>query len=60
MKARRLLDGECVGFLATVVDSEAKPQVDPMDVPVVRDFLDVFLRSCLDYHRIEKSSSLLT
>lgn len=25
-----------------MVDSKAKPQVDPADVPVVRDFLDVF------------------
>ncbi|XP_062091879.1 uncharacterized protein LOC133797823, partial [Humulus lupulus] len=42
MKARRLLESGCVGYLASVVDTYKEQKLKPEDVPVVRDFLEVF------------------
>ncbi|XP_043721030.1 uncharacterized protein LOC122668548 [Telopea speciosissima] len=41
MQARKLLRQGCQGFLASVVDTEVKGSV-LTDVPIVKDFLDVF------------------
>ena len=42
MKARRLLDSGCIGYLASVVDTHVEQCLKPEDVPVVREFLEVF------------------
>ena len=42
MKARRLLDSGCVGYLACVVDMQVEQKLRPEDVPVVQEFLEVF------------------
>ncbi|XP_062076047.1 uncharacterized protein LOC133780193 [Humulus lupulus] len=42
MKARRLLKSGCMGYLASVVDTYKEQKLKPEDVPVVRDFLEVF------------------
>ena len=43
MKAQRLLDKGCIGHLASVIDVSIERKLRPEDVPVVQDFLDVFL-----------------
>ena len=42
MKAKRLLDSGCIGYLASVIDTELEQTSKPQDVPVVREFLKVF------------------
>ena len=42
MKAKRLLDSGCVGYLASVVDTSLERHSKPEDVPVVQEFLEVF------------------
>ena len=42
MKARRLLDSGCMGYLASVVDIDLEEESKPENIPVVCDFLDVF------------------
>ncbi|XP_062093931.1 uncharacterized protein LOC133799942 [Humulus lupulus] len=42
MKARQLLESGCMGYLANVVDTYKEQKLKPEDVPVVRDFLEVF------------------
>ena len=42
MKARRLLDSGCIGYLASVVDAESEQKLEPRNVPVVLEFLEVF------------------
>ena len=42
MKARRLLDSGCIGYLASVVDAELEQKLEPKNVPVVLEFLEVF------------------
>ena len=42
MKAKRLLDSGCVGYLASVVDTSLEQHSKPEDVPVVQEFLEVF------------------
>ncbi|WP_171949965.1 hypothetical protein, partial [Proteus mirabilis] len=37
MRARRLLDSGCVGYLASVVDTEIEEKLKPADVPVVEE-----------------------
>ena len=41
MKAEKLLEKGCQGYLAYVMNSEVEP-VDMQTIPVVRKFLDVF------------------
>ncbi|XP_062113261.1 uncharacterized protein LOC133824401 [Humulus lupulus] len=41
-EARRLLESGCMGYLASVVDTYKEQKLKPKDVPVVRDFLEVF------------------
>ena len=43
MKARRLLNSGCIGYLASVVDTSLEQQLKPEDVLVVPNFLDIFL-----------------
>ena len=43
MKARRLLDSGCIGFLASVMDVYLEQSMKLGDVPVVNEFLEVFL-----------------
>ena len=42
MKAQRLLDKGCTGYLASDVDVSVEQKLKPEDVSVVQDFLDVF------------------
>ena len=42
MKAKRLLDSGCIGYLARVIDTDLEQTSKPQDVPVVREFLKVF------------------
>ena len=42
IKARRLLNSGCMGYLASMVDTSLEQQLKPKDVPVVRNFLDIF------------------
>ena len=44
LKARKLLSSGCKGFLASIVDSSKKTKLTPEDVPVVRDYVSVFLK----------------
>ncbi|XP_062103548.1 uncharacterized protein LOC133814627 [Humulus lupulus] len=39
---KRLLESGCMGYLASVVDTYKEQKLKPEDVPVVRDFLEVF------------------
>lgn len=47
MKARRLLESECMGYLASVVDTYKEQKLKPEEVSVVRDFLEVFTEDLL-------------
>lgn len=42
LKALRLLDKGCAGYLASVVDDTKMSKLQPQDIPVVRDFTYVF------------------
>ena len=42
MKARRLLDSGCIGYLASVVHTQVEQCLKPKNVPVVQEFLEVF------------------
>ena len=42
MKAKRLLDSGCVGYLASMVDTSLERHLKPEDVLVVQEFLEVF------------------
>ncbi|KAL5583419.1 hypothetical protein UlMin_015861 [Ulmus minor] len=42
MKARKWLDNGCTGYLAAVVDTTKKAKVELNDIPVVKEFVDVF------------------
>ncbi|KAL5546420.1 hypothetical protein UlMin_006107 [Ulmus minor] len=42
MKARKWLDSGCTGYLAAVVDTTKKARVELNEVPVVKEFVDVF------------------
>ena len=42
LQARRLMSKWCYGFLASVVDKTRDVEAIPNDVPVVRDYVDVF------------------
>ncbi|KAL5554707.1 hypothetical protein UlMin_042108 [Ulmus minor] len=42
MKARKWLDSGCTGYLAAVVDTTKKAKVELNEVPVVKEFVDVF------------------
>ena len=57
MKARKLLSKGCEAYLACVIKVKAE-KFKPEDVPVVREFLDVFLRSCRGCYPIERWSLL--
>ena len=44
LKARRLLSSGCKGFLASILDPSKETELTPEDVPVVREYVSVFLR----------------
>ena len=58
MKAERLLQKECQGYLAYVMNSEAKP-VDVQKISMVREFPDVFPKELPGLPQTEKFSSTL-
>ena len=43
MKARKLIASGCTGYLASVVDTTKEENAKPEDIPIVRNFGDVFL-----------------
>ena len=43
MKARKMMLSGCQGFLASLVDTTQEEKVKPEDIPIVRNFVDVFL-----------------
>ena len=43
MKAQRLLERGCAGYLASIIDVSVEQKLKPEDVFVVQDFLEVFL-----------------
>ena len=42
MQAQRMLSNGCMGFLASVVDKSMEKELNPSDVPVVREYVEVF------------------
>ena len=42
MQAQRMLANGCIGFLASAVDKSKEKKLDPTEVPVVREFIEVF------------------
>ena len=42
LKAKKLLENGCSGYLANVIDASMEQQLRPEDVPIVRNFLEVF------------------
>ena len=55
---KKYLTQDVKGYLAYVIDTEVSEQ-KLEDVPVVREFLDVFPKELPGYHQIERLSSLL-
>ena len=43
MQAQRMLLNGCMGFLVSVVDKTMEKELNPSDVPVVREYVEVFL-----------------
>ena len=41
-KAKRLLESECYGYLANIVDKTKEDKIGPKDIPIVREYLMVF------------------
>ena len=44
LKANKLFSSGCMGFLASMVDLSKETELIPKDVPVVRDYVLVFLK----------------
>ncbi|KAL5539165.1 hypothetical protein UlMin_046037 [Ulmus minor] len=42
MKARKMISSGCTGYLASVVDTTKEEKAKPEDIPIVRNFVDVF------------------
>ena len=42
MRAQRMLSNGCVGFLASIVDRSKEEKINPTNVPIVREFVDIF------------------
>ena len=42
LKAQRMLKSGCLGYVAHIIDTTAERQVEPQEVPVVREYLSVF------------------
>ena len=42
MKAKKLICKRCVGYLATIVDTAIEKSLEPKDISIVNEFLDVF------------------
>ena len=42
IKARKLLNSRCIGFLASIVDLSKETELTPEDVPMVRGYVLVF------------------
>ena len=42
IQAKRMLTNGCIGFIACVVDKTKKVELNPKDVPVVREYIEVF------------------
>ena len=56
LEARKILSQGCTGYLAHVVDKRVEEKLKIDDVPIVRDFPEVFLEdlpSLLPYMEIE-------
>ena len=47
MQAHKMLSNRCMGFLASVVDKRKEEKLDPTIIPVVKDFMAVFLEELL-------------
>ncbi|KAL5575507.1 hypothetical protein UlMin_017206 [Ulmus minor] len=42
MEARKMISSGCTGYLASVVDTTKEEKAKPEDIPIVRNFVDVF------------------
>ena len=42
MQIEKLLKNSCIGYLAGVINASKEQNVKPEDVPIFRDFLEVF------------------
>ncbi|KAL5568767.1 hypothetical protein UlMin_025342 [Ulmus minor] len=42
MKARKMISSGCTGYLASVLDTTKEKRAKPKDIPIVRNFVDVF------------------
>ncbi|KAL5546500.1 hypothetical protein UlMin_006187 [Ulmus minor] len=42
MKARKMISSGCMGYLASVVDTTKEEKAKPEDIPIVRNFVDIF------------------
>ena len=42
IKARKMLANGCQGYLASVVDKDRETELSPEDVPIIREFVDIF------------------
>ena len=48
MQAQRMLSNRCMGCLASDVDKKTEKKIDPIEVQVVRELLEVFPEELLD------------
>lgn len=51
MKARKLLANGCIGFSASIMDKNLEDKAKIKDVPIVRDYAEVFPKNCQGYPR---------
>ena len=42
LKAKRLLESECYGYLANIMDNAKEDKTRPKDIPMMREYLKVF------------------
>ena len=42
LKAWKMLANGCQGYLANMVDKEKEAELKPEDVPIIREYVDVF------------------
>ena len=62
LKAKRLLESECYGYLANIVDKAKEDKTRPKDIPMMREYLKVFhddLMSLLSDRKVEFSIDLI-
>ena len=54
LKAKKILENGCTGYLVNLLRKDKEAQSGPEKVPIVKEFIDVFSDELQTYHQNEK------